>query len=162
MGRLRRILLGALTLVLAIGLTSAALASGPSFKTGKYKGKTSQGFKLTFVLKKLDDCVGDRNGALVLCLSQPDSGEGYLALKCADGSTSNDYEDVFAQVHGNGVVKFTSYPDGKGSGHGEMVVHVKVAHNGTICGYFIDHVIYPQSNNLHCNSGKVTFKAKRT
>ena len=112
------------------------------------------------MLSVIDDCVGDANGTPELCLSQSDSDEGYLALKCNTGGTSNNYIDMLAKVPASGVIRVTAYPDGKGSGLGRTVYYIQVHHNRTITGYVNDISIYPSAGNEKCVSGKVTFKAR--
>jgi hypothetical protein len=137
---------------------TAALAAAPAlsaglapFKTGRYIGKTSQGFPISFSLRYIKTCGG--RAQLKLCLIQ--TGHLKISAKCSDGKTNtNPHIDIVQIAVGkSGVVS--------GSSVIEVIPwHIKVRRNGTLAGSMSFKGTALYSGSVSCRSGKVSFSAK--
>ncbi|HXP28770.1 MAG TPA: hypothetical protein VN804_03385 [Solirubrobacteraceae bacterium] len=141
----------AAALLIAAGAVTAAQAATPTFKTGTYKGTTSQGEKFALRLVKTTSC-GHSHG---LCLI--DATQGYVKLTCPEGASGNEYIDPFdAPVPASGKLH-ESTVNSEGAKITETFL---VKHNGTISGtYAITNVpdsIDPESQTGTC-SANVTY-----
>jgi hypothetical protein len=147
-----------LAIMAVIGVLAAlpalSVAAG-GFKLGSYSGKTSQHYKIAFRLVHAPGCPGRNPTLATYCLSTKT--QAYLALKCPDGTGSNNYIDILGRLNKAGVLKGTSH------GSNEIVnqIYVKVTRKGTISGW----VKFVQAESIEgtgptCSSGKVTFSAK--
>jgi hypothetical protein len=115
----------ATALFAAAGGVTAAQAS--TFKTGTYKGVTSQGEKLSFKLAKVPQCGHGRG----LCLY--DLTAGYVTLSCAAGASTNDYIDPFdTPVPPSGRIHYSTVR----SDGAKISESFQVKTNGTITGTF--------------------------
>jgi hypothetical protein len=132
----------------------AGAAFAASFKTGTYRGTTSQGMKFVAKIIKTPECDSGKE----LCfftITQPE-----VKTTCPDGE-SDEYEDFGSlKIPPSGVVKQTLT---SGSGAREAL-SMKVSHNGTISGSFnVTHEpdsIDPAEVSGYC-AGSATFKLKR-
>jgi len=133
----------------------ATVLAGGSFKTGTYKGTTSQGYSFEFALKNIA-CPRKRH----LCIYTPSGGaatQAYLNMPCtSSGSSTNDYVDLSeVPVPKSGVVHNSE------TAFSVVVVTVKVAHNGTMSGTF-EATGTVSDGTSDCTSGVVTFNASRS
>jgi hypothetical protein len=135
-------------------LAGAALAGKASFKTGTYRGTTSQGMKFVAKILTTPEC-DDGKVECFFTITQPE-----LKTTCPDGE-SNEYEDFgFIKISPSGVVKQTlTSSDGT-----KESLSMKISRNGTISGSFrVTHEpdsIDPEEATGYC-SGSATFKLKR-
>lgn len=141
--------------VAVLCLWPATVLAGGSFKTGIYKGTTSQGYKFEFALNKIA-CPTKRH----LCLLTPAGGtatQAYINMPCTGTSaTTNAYVDLpDIPVPKSGVV------DNSSTAFSVVVVMVKIAHNGTMSGTF-EATGTASDNTSNCTSGIVTFNASRS
>jgi hypothetical protein len=114
-------------LLFAASATVSAQAATPTFKTGTYKGMTSQGEAFALRLVKVASC-GHSHG---LCLV--DVTQGYVKLTCPEGASGNEYIDPFsAPVPASGKLHESSV-NSEGAKITEMI---QVKHNGTISGTY--------------------------
>ena len=143
----------ALAAVLAAALAATpALSAGPApFKTGRYIGKTSQGFSISFSLRYIKTCGGREQ--LKLCLMQ--TGHLKISAKCSDGKTNtNPHIDIVQIAVGkSGVVT-------RASGIELISWRVKVRRNGTLAGSMSYKGTALYNESVTCKSGKVSFTAK--
>jgi hypothetical protein len=149
--------LAGLVALIAVSATGAvaAQAATPTFKTGTYKGTTSQGEKLALRLVKVAQC-GHSHG---LCLV--DVTQGYVKLTCPEGASGNEYIDPFsAPVPVSGKL----HESGVNSEGAKITETIQVKHDGTISGtYAITNVpdsIDPESATGTC-SASVTYTLHR-
>ena len=139
---------------LLMALPALSFAAG-GFKLGSYSGKTSQHYKIVFRLVHAPGCPGRNYTLATYCLSTKT--QAYLALKCPDGTMSNNYIDILGSLNKAGVLKGTS----RGSNEIVDQIYLKVSRKGTIAGW----VKYRQAESIEgtgptCSSGKVTFSAQ--
>jgi hypothetical protein len=125
----------------------SAQAATPTFKTGTYKGTTSQGEAFALRLVKVAAC-GHGHG---LCLV--DVTQGYVKLTCPEGASGNEYIDPFsAPVPASGKLH-ESTVNSEGA---KITETIRVKHNGTISGtYAITNVpdsIDPESQTGTCSA----------
>jgi hypothetical protein len=141
-------------LFVVAGATTAEAAT-PTFKTGTYKGTTSQGEKLSLKLAKVAEC-GHGHG---LCLF--DVTQGYVTLTCPAGASVNEYIDPFdTPVPANGKIHYSTIR----SDGAKISESFQVKTNGTIAGtYSITNV--PDSIDTETLTGtcsaNVTYTLRR-
>ncbi|MGD0198922.1 MAG: hypothetical protein ABSC56_13595 [Solirubrobacteraceae bacterium] len=139
----------------ALCLLPGAVMASSSFKTGLYKGTTSQGAPFEFELQNIA-CPRKRH----LCIYTPSGGttaQANLDMPCTTtGSSTNAYVDLSQiPVPKSGVIHNSS------TAFSLVVVTVKVAHDGTMSGTF-EATGTASDNTSDCTSGVVTFTASRT
>jgi hypothetical protein len=151
-----RVLAGLVALIAVSAICAvAAQAATPTFKTGTYKGTTSQGEKFALRLVKVAQC-GRSHG---LCLI--DVTQGYVKLTCPEGASGNEYIDPFsAPVPASGKLHESSV----NSEGAKITETIQVKHNGTISGtYAITNV--PDSTDPEVETGtcsaSVTYTLRR-
>jgi hypothetical protein len=154
--RARVIVSAAISLFAAAGGVTAAQAAASTFKTGLYKGTTSQGEKLSLKLAKVPECGHGRG----LCLF--DVTQGYVTLACPAGASTNDYIDPFdTPVPANGKIHYSSLR----SDGAKITESFQVKTNGTISGTFsitnVPDSIDPETLTGTC-SANVTYTLHRT
>jgi hypothetical protein len=132
---------------------TAGLASS-SYKTGLYKGKTSQGFPFEFALKNIA-CPNKRHLCLYTAASTT-AAEANIDETCPGTTgTTNAYVDLaLAPVPKSGVVHFTS------TAFSVVTATIKIHHNGTMSGTFAATGVAGGSS-AGCSSGPVAFTASR-
>lgn len=150
-----RIIVAAATSLFAVCGVTAAQASASTFKTGLYKGTTSQGEKLSLKLAKVPDC-GHGHG---LCLF--DVTQGYVTLTCPAGASTNDYIDPFdTPVPPSGKIHYSTLR----SDGAKISESFQVKTNGTISGTFsivnVPDSIDPETLTGTC-SANVTYTLHR-
>jgi hypothetical protein len=141
--------------VALLALAGVALASSARFKPGRYTGKTSQGKRAVFTISKTAACKYSRNGPTTQCLT---AGNIYLAIKCADGSSTNDYAVPTDGIPANGHIHIVIHQS-QGFIPGTQVDDVRVHTNGTITGTLSENVT-ESANGVKCSTGTVKFSAK--
>jgi hypothetical protein len=149
---------GAATIALLVAGTVATVAQAatPTFKTGTYKGTTSQGEKFALKLVKLAEC-GHGHGLCLLDVTQ-----GYVKLTCPEGAGGNEYIDPFATpVPASGKLhSSTVRSDGA-----KITETVQVKHSGTITGTYaiadVPDSIDAESQTATC-SATVTYTLHRS
>jgi hypothetical protein len=166
----RVIALFACTAALAVVLGASSGAATPAFKLGTYKGKTSQHNPVTFTLAKSQACF---TGKVVNGVEQFKPGTCLTILNLTPkivGPCSNGNPPQSGSKGGNylvprsGVIKlhdvigqydlklsFTIGRDGRAKGTGHFHEEFLAAPNATA-----------PAVNVVCDSGNVTFTAKRT
>lgn len=144
--------------VIALSLLAGSALATSSFRTGRYRGTTSQKHKIVFDVGYSTQCNAATYGRRALCLSQPDSGSASIDLKCSDGSTNTETESVQTAVPRSGRIR-TKLSSG-GAVTGTTVVNLLLHRQGTITGSLIES-LKETGSNVTCASGKVTFSAKR-
>jgi hypothetical protein len=146
-GKARFCAVAAAALCVAAGGVTAAQAATPTFKTGTYKGTTSQGEQFALRLVKVAAC-GHGHG---LCLV--DVTQGYVKLTCPEGASGNEYIDpLAAPVPASGKL----HESGVNSQGSKITETIQVKHNGTISGtYAITNVpdaIDPEDETGTCSA----------
>jgi hypothetical protein len=150
-----RVAVATATMFIVAGGVTAAQAATPTFKTGIYKGATSQGEKLSLKLAKVSEC-GHGHG---LCLF--DVTQGYVTLTCPPGASTNDYIDPFdTPVPASGRIHYSTVR----SDGAKISESFQVKTNGTITGTFsitnVPDSIDPETLTGTC-SANVTYTLHR-
>jgi hypothetical protein len=135
-------------------LAGTAMAARPTFKSGTYGGKTTQGAPFVVKLLKTSECDHGR----ALCLftkTQPE-----IKTTCPNGE-SDEYEDLdYLVVPASGSIK-SKLKSGDGATNAAVF---QVHKNGTITGSFKvtgePDSIDPEEVTGYC-SGSATFTLKR-
>ena len=140
---------GVLLLSPAISLASS------SFKTGLYKGTTSQGYAFEFAVKTGSAC-GHKHRFCVFTPAGGVTSQMYIDEPCSAGSSANAYVDLnptpiptSGEIHNTSVAFST------------VVLALKVSPHGTMSGT-VQATGTPSSGTSDCTSGAVTFTATRS
>ncbi|HEY5142210.1 MAG TPA: hypothetical protein VII98_01795 [Solirubrobacteraceae bacterium] len=166
---MRRVLVLSTAAILVLLVTSPAEAASSPFKLGTYKGKTSQGNPVLFSIVKATCNTGQVVGGVEqtkagTCLSIQNETPHIV------GTCSNGVPVQYGSVGGTYLIPKSGTVKLKGLiGTYDLRVTFRIGHNGraTGTGHFHEEYRYAPSPtaapvNVVCESGAVTFKAKRT